>query len=1144
VYLKSLKLAGFKSFADRTRLEFRPGVTVVVGPNGSGKSNIVDAVAWAMGSQSPKTLRTGRMEEVVFAGTSTRPPLNRAEVTLVLDNGDRMLPLDLAEVSITRRLYRDGSSDYEINGMPCRLLDIQELLSDSGIGRQQHALVGQGQIDAILNAGPDEQRAVVEEAAGILKHRLRREKALRRIEATEADLVRLNDLLGELNRSMRPLKRQAEAAAHHHEVVSEVHALTLFIAGEELRSIDGRRGRVEEDLVELRGRAGDIESEIAELNGVAHMLATEESRLSTDLDHDSAAAARLETTIERLRRVAQVAQERHRTRRARLEGEAERRRDLTEEASQLNELLAEATALEGAAAAVAEQEERAFRELEDEERSLADQESLSGEGAMAVMRGDLRALDAAEVRDRRELKALQQRVEVVVAQKAEEAAEIERVDREIRHLDSLTATAQERYRSATERRRADQLEWEEAEAVHTDARLVTVAAKARLEAVRAAEERADPEARRMVEQSAGALGSLGALLDLPPEWAAAVDAALGAYRDGVAFADERSLAEAVGRLKGSGRGGVSLVVRSPGANLPAHEVSKAAGVDALIDLLGPGSDRELGARLLGDVVVVEGWAAAWQLVGRNPWIRAVTPEGDLITVNGVRVAHPEGATPAMVETTAAAAEAAEIAEARAHSRLVSARRAFEQARNSERQALEALEEVEAQIAGATEAMARARRALTGLADEHDRLDQRRSALQTEALRRAEQASMLRERLAALEGDEARRQEAWDRITARRGEVAARKESARAAWQEGAERLSAATERRMLLDSRLAVVNEDLAREERRPPSTERLEQVEAIARHAIEVLRGHLQVLRDRQYGLRKRHDESRHQAEEVERLRHRLGEETKGIEARLSGLAVEAAELRVRRESVVEALRREVDADETTALVAPAPPLEAGIDARDRLNARTAELRRMGPVNPLAAEEYAGLSERHRFLSGQLADLQQSRAELSKVVKALDDEIAVRFSDAFSEIAYAYQENFAILFPGGRGRMRLIEPSQPLTTGVEIEAQPLGKKISRLSLLSGGERSLAALAFLFAVFKARPSPFYILDEVEAALDDANLRRFLRLVEAFRSHAQLIVVTHQQHTMEAADVLYGVTMEPGGSTKVVAKQLTQVGHKL
>jgi len=310
MYLKSIKLVGFKSFADRTRLEFRPGVTVIVGPNGSGKSNVVDAVAWVMGTQAPKSLRTQKMEDVIFAGTATRPGLGRAEVTLVMDNRSGALPLDLQEVAITRRLYRDGSSDYEINGVSCRLLDIQELLSDSGVGRHQHVVIGQGQIDTILNATADEHRAVIEEAAGILKHRVRKERALRRLERTDADVLRLRDLIGEISRQMKPLRRQRDAAERHALVAREVKDLKLYLGGEELRRLAERKREIGEEEAVLSEELAEDEARRLELSSVAAMLRKEAAGVGDELDRSSSAAARLETNVEQLRRIGQVAGER------------------------------------------------------------------------------------------------------------------------------------------------------------------------------------------------------------------------------------------------------------------------------------------------------------------------------------------------------------------------------------------------------------------------------------------------------------------------------------------------------------------------------------------------------------------------------------------------------------------------------------------------------------------------------------------------------------------------------------------------------------------------------------------------------------------------------------------------------------------
>ena len=515
MYLKSLKLTGFKSFADRTRLDLRPGVTVIVGPNGSGKSNIVDALSWVMGTQSTKALRTSKMDDVIFAGTATRPGLARAEVTLVFDNGSGTLPLDLPEVSVTRRLYRDGSSDYEINGVGCRLLDIQELLSDSGVGRHQHVIIGQGQITSVLNATPDDHRAVIEEAAGILKHRVRRDKAERRLERTDSDVTRLHDLLGELSRQMRPLKRQAAAAERYDGVAAEAQSLRLYLGGEELRTIGARRGEV----AEIQSSANEIVATrtdlLADLGSELETVRAEAGRFGHALEGDTAAAARLETLGEQLRRIAQVAAERARTSQERLEGAEDRRHGLEAERHELTAELAATEQDQHRLTVASEAAERVFRSLEDEDRSLADQESMSTEGAIAVVRGDLRSLEASDERDSREARSVSERIEGLERRIAEHKSETAGLDIEIRDLDTIVVEAQDRFHTVQEERVRLQEAWERAEAMHNESRVGVAAAGARLAAVEeAAEGLADPESRSIVETSEGYVGTIASLLDL------------------------------------------------------------------------------------------------------------------------------------------------------------------------------------------------------------------------------------------------------------------------------------------------------------------------------------------------------------------------------------------------------------------------------------------------------------------------------------------------------------------------------------------------------------------------------------------------------------------------------------------------------
>jgi len=1142
VYLKSLKITGFKSFADRTRIEFEPGVTVIVGPNGSGKSNVVDAVAWVMGTQSTKNLRTEKMEDVIFAGTATRPSLGRAEVSLTFDNGSGLLPLDLDEVTVTRRLYRDGSSDYEINGISCRLLDVQEMLADSGVGRHQHVIVGQGQLDAVLNAKGDEHRAIIEEAAGILKHRQRKDRSIRRLERTDADVLRLTDILKELKRQIRPLKRQAEDADRYEDVRSEIHGLRLYLGGEALRRISQRltqasaeeASRVESVALTVR-EFDQIEAsleKLADLAGVAGQT----------LDRDTAAAARLETTAERLRSISTVAAERCRSLTARLEGAGERRGDLLAEAEELRINLALSIEDQSAAADAAERNARVLATLEDEERSLAEQEAMPAEGAIAIVRGDLRSNQAANDRDRRERDQITKRLDALVAQVDRETSEIDRANTDILDLDIEQGTAQADHTAASEAASSEQVRYEAAEAAYKTSELGLASSTARVEALEGAVAGlADPAARQRAESSAQVTGPIAAALDIPVDMAAAVDAALGPWADALAVTSVADLGSVVGDLKSEGFGGVPMVTPVAADDSQATGVAAAWGLQTLVAALGPNTDSVLANALLGDVVVAEGWSSGWEIVQRHPGIRVVTPEGDLLTSFGIRIAHPDGATPAMLEVALIDLERAEQEAARTKSRYLTAKRESEQAKTTEQQSRVALERIEAKLAGTTEALGRLTRSRDGLVEEIARLEGRRTALAESASEREEQIARLEQRLAALEGEEAERQKAWQALAERRTEVANRRDEAKLAAQESAATLGAIVERRAMLQRRLTEVSTESTELDANPvdpADIAHLQQVDAQARQALDIVRDHIRTLRERQVKLREDAGEAGRKLRDARTRRDELQRTIASNKDQLAALGIELAELRVRLEATEEGLRRDADASDEQALAAPRPDLPENADLRGRLNTLDSELRRMGPINPLAAAEYRELNERHDFMQAQLDDLDHARNELRSVIKAIDEQIVELFMEAFGQVARFYEEHFGILFPGGRGELVLTDPDNPLITGVDIKAQPLGKKVSRLQLLSGGERSLAALAFLFAVFKARPSPFYIMDEVEAALDDANLHRFLDLVENFRDSAQLMIVTHQQQTMECADVLYGVTMEPGGSSKVIAKKMS------
>jgi chromosome segregation protein len=961
VFLKSLTLRGFKSFADKTSLEFEPGVTVVVGPNGSGKSNLVDAVAWVLGAQGPRTLRGGKMDDVIFAGTAARPALGRAEVSLTIDNTAALLPIEFSEVTITRTLFRTGESEYQLNGVPCRLLDIQELLSDAGVGRQQHVIVGQGQLDTVLNSSPAERRAIIEEAAGILKFRRRKERAERRLNATEGNLLRLGDLLREVRRQLGPLQRQADAARRHGAVVDELRAIKLHLVGHQIAGQQTRIERLRDERVELVAREQSVRDRLRVLDEA--VLAAEQALAELGADELADELVRAESLRERAR---------------------------------------------GMATLIAEKRRGVVRELA----------AAADEGV----------------------------VETLVADAVSLRAEIDQldIDASLRLPGTDTAfpvdVAEDLMRAAEER-------WRHAEANGARARARADALEHQLRAVREA-------GTGSLDDVDGVVGLLVDNLEIEPGAEAAIGAALGDAMLAVVVRRGSGVRAALERLAADNASALLLVTDADGPG--AQPALVPAGARRAVELVRtdvPGLASVLG-RLLAHTVVVESWRTALDLVIEQPELLAVTPDGSRLGGFGpwrVGAGGPfTGVTQAAADEAVVLATDAEVERAEAERAVEAARAALGAARASEMQ-----------------------RATT---------DERRSVL-------AKRLAEVEARLAA------RDPEAHATAERQRRELLARDDAFRD------------------VDARLLA-------------------------------MRVRIDALHERLREARRQHAEAaRASADQLDGLRRERGELERSLSEareRMSRNEIEDAEAKLRLESAIESLRSEYDVEPHVALDAPAPPVPEGTTLAGRARELERDLRLMGPINPLALDEYTALEERHRFLQEQLDDVKSTRRELSRVIRAVDREIVTVFEQAYRDVADHFAGLFTTLFPGGSGRLSLVEPDNLLETGIEIEARPSGKNVRRLSLLSGGERSLTALAYLFAVFRARPSPFYLLDEVEAALDDVNLHRFLDLVHEFRDEAQLVIVTHQKRTMEAADVLYGVSMPPGGSTRVVSQRAHDV----
>ena len=1204
MYLKTLTLRGFKSFASATTLRFERGITCVVGPNGSGKSNVVDALAWVMGEQGAKSLRGGKMEDVVFAGTASRPPLGRAEVTLTIDNSDGALPIEYAEVTISRLMFRSGQSEYAINGDHCRLLDVAELLSDSGMGREMHVIVGQGQLDDILHAGPEARRALIEEAAGVLKHRRRKEKALRKLEAMQANLTRLVDLTAELSRRLKPLGRQAETARKAVVIQAELRDARCRLLADDYLTLAAELRRDEADEAAAAARRAALEEQLAQAR-----------RSETELDHAAQQAAAtaaqaaetwfaLSSLAERLRATRTLAAQRHRLLTADREPERPGR-DPDELDRQAAELRAEedelATRLEAGRkvlSAAAAERTAAEAELAAAERRMAcaAKAAAARVGQLARLREQAGAAGSRSAAAAEELGRL-----AAAAAEAEQRADLAQAEYDqagepAGGRDDDRSGLADAHQQATGRLSESSERTAVLRTAEREAAGELAARRARAEALAEAARRGADASAALLEDPArfaGVLGSFAERLRVAEGFEVAIAAALGAAADGVAVTGLDAAAEILANLRRDDAGSAGLVIAdgdsrlspadltalvsavtaaAPGTVAPAGEVPAVppgpagSGPFRAIDLVrAPDGLAEAAAELLHGMVVAADLSEARGIVRENPELKAVTRSGDVL---GSRWAHGGGARPqSLLEMRAAAGEAAAgLAEAErrceaAARELAAAARAEEAAREAAAEALVRRQQADAAAAEISGRVGRLAGAARAARDEADRLDAAVTAARLAAEKDLARLEQIGDELAEAEAEEPvePQEEGADWL---RGDLADRCAMARDAEMEARLEVRTAEERLRAIDGRAESLAAAAAAERRvREAAARRREQraVQAAvaravalgARYAVEAAE------RSVSEALARRTEAeavSAGGAGNLKAIRARVRELAADLDTAVNtahGTEIAQAEHRLRLAQLSEHALEEFGIEPGT-LVAeygpevPVPVIGDSSGATERYDRAATERRaadaqrqldRLGKINPLALEEYEALTERHAFLAAQLEDLRKTRRDLLTVVKEVDDRVQEVFASAYADTAREFEQLFARLFPGGQGNLLLTEPDDMLATGIEIEARPPGKKVKRLSLLSGGERSLTAIAFLFAIFKARPSPFYVLDEVEAALDDVNLQRLLGVFDELRESSQLIVVTHQRRTMEAADALYGITMRGDGVSAVISQPI-------
>ena len=1031
MYLKSMNLKGFKSFASSTTLNFEQGITCVVGPNGSGKSNVVDALSWVMGEQGAKSLRGGKMEDVIFAGTSGRAPLGRAEVSVTIDNTDGVLPIDFTEVTITRVLFRNGASEYLLNGETTRLLDIQELLSDSGIGREMHVIVGQGQLDAILLANPEERRAFIEEAAGVLKHRKRKEKAIRKLDSMQTNLARIQDLTVELRRQLKPLGKQAEVARKASIIQSDVRDAKLrLMADDMLRMRNEMELEVADENV-LRQRKEQVESEL-------------NSARSREIELDAIAASENPQLIAAQENFYRLTAQREQIR-AVQNLSSERARFLSEEAEEAK--------ASGRDPILLDQE---AQQLRNEEKELANKVNKSQE-----------QLDT----DSNLLKAIEDKL----------ALEESRVSAALRAI-------------------ADQREGTARQEGHING------LRSRIDATSGEVNRLT-EARNSVEQR------------------------LKNYRENFATIETQ-----ISSLAASEPGLDSLFEK-----LKVEMKNSEKDLKVLTEKLQ--STEKLRAGSLGRLTAFK---EITELVKTSENASLISKIDDLtsnceVEVNKVSVDCD-----------------------RIRFELSSANDDFNKVSSEYESVLSKLNESDAAMTGLAEQLAISGQNVKNSVDEFDRLN---SALQAAIDQRNSDERDLAAALAQFESHQTPVEPDLTNLEDLRSQVSSARSKeveSRLNLRTIEERKDALSQRAEALENQAATERESASRSiSRRENRAQAAITAQDIADTAYEAL---IQIESSiaRAGSERERLETSRSSREgEILSLRtigRELSIELEKLTSSVHKDEIARAEQRLRIEQLetkaVEELGIDVQAlineygpsndvptfyENEQGEFVPGDLIPYRRDQQEkRLSQAEKSLTLLGKINPLALEEYSSLEERLRYLAEQLEDLKKTKKDLLDIIKEVDDRVQQIFTEAYEDTAREFELVFARLFPGGDGKLILTNPSDMLTSGVDVEARPPGKRVKRLSLLSGGERSLVAVALLIAIFKARPSPFYVMDEVEAALDDTNLGRLLGVFEELREKSQLIIITHQKRTMEIADALYGVTMRGDGVSEVISQRIREV----
>jgi chromosome segregation protein len=1163
MFLKSLSILGFKSFADRVRLDFGEGITAIVGPNGSGKSNIADAIQWVLGEQNVRTLRAENSTEVIFAGSAWRKPLGMAEVSLTVDNSDGQLPIDFAEVTVTRRLYRSGESEYLINKNPCRLKDIVELFMDTGLGRATYAILTQNEVDVVLSARPEDRRALFEEAAGIQKYRHRKREALRKLENTEANLTRVVDILAELGAQREPLRQQAEVAIRYHELVSRLREIEVAALWAQVLESERAREQAQHEQQSLHRQLLEVNAQLAECEALSQKLGQQIADAEAELD-----------TLRALQQASLTAYERAESRRALIEQRLQNSRDnlrrlqedLLENEHRYAEIQRQAQQwqerrleLEQRLQNIEQQRQVARERLRLAEHALQQAQQHYVERTQQVVRA-LAHLDGLRLRRteaEQTIQALQNRFEEVVQNLREVE---ERVKAAQAHRDKTVAAAELALRET--QRCENELQQAQVEVQRKQQELETRAREnarlsARLQALlesEAAQEGLFSGVRAVLD--AVARGQLtgtyllvaDALQPLEP-YVTAVEVALGASAQDIITATEEEARLAIEWLKEHARGRATFLplnLLRPSEPLPSLQqcIDEGLAIGFASELVECAPElRVVAEYLLGRVVVAPGFDSAVQIVRRyNGWSKVVTLDGELLLPGGaITGGRMPGRATGIVSRKAERSRlerelrAGGEAEQRLRKRLQEAEQSAETARHRWHEARKEQEQAQQRVIHAESALQAVVQEQTVLLHQMQALEQE----QTEQAKRLYELDNeiweVQERLSP-DTQQVSTHDEVSRFREQRDEAAAQLQEVevmlgRQAEQQRAlehHRESLAQMQRELLQqrqaqqARMAELEANIAQEEKALEQT--LEELRRIAQQRAQIEQDFF-ALREVRQNLLQQNLENSERLKELSAQQSALAQQAHELELALARIEMQRTQAVARLWEAYE-----VDVSRET----PPDLSQFTPETASEINRLRREIRQMGNVNTGAAEEYQRLTERYEFLQKQRSDLEAAREDILQAIQEIDASTRDLFLQTFGAVQQAFQEVFARLFGGGKAQLQLTQPHNLLETGVEILVQPPGKRRQNLVLLSGGERALVAIALMFAFLQVKPSPFCVLDEVDAALDGSNVEKFADMLREYARHSQVIIITHNPVTMECADVWYGVTMQEQGVSRVIS----------